>query len=432
MKHFAAVLAFCAFSLSFAFSQSEGILHTFDDGADGGNPVSGLIADSSGNFYGTTFYSSSTYGVVFQLAPPVDGGTWIENVLYSFTGGQDGANPESNLVLDAAGNLYGTTVEGGANGCGTFFQLVPGSPWTENSLVQFECGPLRNGSYLSNPGNIVMTSAGLFYGAVEIGGAFGGGWIYELAPAGSSWTYSVIHSFANNTKAPGYVDGCSPRTLILGPDNALFGTNYYCGESTGAGPGNSGTVFRLAPKGSNWNFTLLHAFGPNDDGATDGAGPQGLAIGKTGLVYGGTAYGGVPDNGIPASGTIYSLAPPFEQGQPWTHMILYSFTGGQNGDGSYPLSGVVVGNQGVLYGATAGGGSTGTASCNGFPGCGTIFELSETEGLWSETVLHSFLENGVDGNNPTAGMLLLRAGDLYGMTGQGGADNDGVAYAFHP
>jgi uncharacterized repeat protein (TIGR03803 family) len=430
MKHFVALPFLLLLSCSFALAQTEGILHTFDDGADGGNPVSGLIADSAGNLYGTTYYSSSGYGVVFQLAPPLPGGTWTENVLYSFTNGADGSVPTSNLVMDSAGNLYGTTTEGGTNGCGTFFQLVPGSPWTENSLIQFACGPTKHGSpTLSMPGNIVMTSAGVFYGVVEIGGLFNGGWIYELAPAGDSWNYSVIHSFNSNTKASGYANGCSPRTLILGPGNALFGTNFYCGQNIGNSGGGFGAVFRLSPKANNWNFTLLHGFGPNTDGDTDGAGPQGLAIGKGGVVYGSTVYGGTPNNGISGQGTIYSLTPPSEPGQPWTHAILYTFTGATNGDGAYPYSGVVVGNGGVLYGATQWGGDS---SCNSGSGCGTIFELSESGGVWSNTILHEFENNGTDGNYPGVGTLLLRAGDLYGTTEQGGANGDGIVYAFHP
>jgi uncharacterized repeat protein (TIGR03803 family) len=432
MKHFVTILAFCALTCSPAFSQSEGILHTFTDGSDGAIPVSGLIDDADGNFYGTALNSSTGYGVVFQLAPPVDGGTWTENVLYSFTNGFDGSDPQSNVVMDSGGNLYGTTIKGGANGCGTFYQLVPGSPWTENTLFAFPCGPKFEGAYYSVPGNIVLNSAtGALYGIVESGGPLDGGWVYELAPAGDSWNYSVLHSFNSNPKSSGYANGCTPKTIILAPDTGdLFGAAPYCGQTAENFSG-AGTVFRLSPNPNNspnWNFTLIHSFpAPNYLGdAPDGETPYGLAIGKGGVLYGGAAAGGSSELGL-----IYSLAQAGPS-EPWTFSILYSFTGGQNGDGSYPLSGVVVGNGGVLYGATAGGGTTGTDSCNGYAGCGTIFELSETNGLWTETVLHSFADNGVDGENPNWGALLLRAGDLYGMTTQGGADNDGVAYAFHP
>ena len=433
MKHFVSLLTFSFLACSFAFSQSEGILHTFTGGSDGAIPVSGLIDDAEGNLYGTALNSSSGYGVVFQLAPPVDGGTWTQNVLYSFTNGLDGSDPQSNVVMDSAGNLYGTTIKGGANGCGTFYQLVPGSPWTENTLFAFPCGPKFEGAYLSLPGNIVLNATtGAFYGIVESGGPLDGGFVYQLVPAGGGvWNYAIIHAFNNNSKAAGYGNGCTPKTLILAPGTGdLFGAATYCGQSSGPNEAASGTVFRLSPNPhGNWNFTLIYAFpAANYYGeAPDGMTPYGLAIGKGGVLYGGTSLGGLS----PELGTIYSLTPG-GPGEPWALTTLYSFTGGQNGDGSYPLSGVVVGNGGVLYGATAGGGTTGTESCNGYPGCGTIFELSETEGLWTETVLHSFLANEVDGNNPNWGALLLRAGDLYGMTFQGGADNDGVVYAFHP
>jgi uncharacterized repeat protein (TIGR03803 family) len=185
-------------------------------------------------------------------------------------------------------------------------------------------------------------------------------------------------------------------------------------------------VFRLSPHGSNWNFALLHSFGPIQLGYPGGAGPFGLAVGKNGVLYGGTAYGGAFNQS--GQGTIYSLTPAGPN-QPWNFSMLYVFTGAAYGDGAYPFSGIVIGNGGVLYGATQWGGD---ASCNSGSGCGTIFELAESGGVWTDTILHEFEANGVDGNYPNYGPLLLRAGDLYGMTGQGGADNDGVAYAFHP
>ena len=428
MKHFVAVLFF-ALSLTTAFAQSEGILHTFTGGSDGAIPVGGMIADSAGALYGTAIITNTIEdGLVFQLNPPVDGGTWTQAILYAFTGAADGSMPESNLIFDTAGNLYGTTIKGGSNGCGTFYQLLPGSPWTESTLYNFPCGPRFDGGNYTLPWNIVMTSAGVFYGIVQSGGPFGGGWVYELAPSGGSWNYSVLYNFNDNVKAPGYANGCTPMSLILGPKGSLYGANHYCGQTL-VNTAGLGTTWRLSPaNGSKWNFTLLHSFGPPTQADPDGSGPAGLVLGRNGVIYGGTVYGG----GLGDLGTIYSLTPPSVQGQPWTHTVLYSFTGGQNGDGSYPLSGVILGPSGVLYGATAGGGSTGSAQCNTFPGCGTIFELSETNGLWTETVLHSFADDGVDGNNPTPGTVLLRAGDLYGATTQGGAENDGVVYAFHP
>jgi uncharacterized repeat protein (TIGR03803 family) len=431
MKHFVTILAFCALTCSPAFSQSEGILHTFTGGSDGGIPVSGVIADSLGALYGTAIITNTVEdGLVYKLNPPVGGGTWTQTILYTFTDGLDGSMPESNLIFDSAGNLYGTTIKGGANGCGTFYELTAGT-WAETTLFNFPCGPSYQGSNSAWAGNIVLNPAtGIFYGVAQSGGSFGGGWVYELAPVGTSWNYSVLYQFNKNTKAPGYVNGCSPISLVLGPGTGdLFGTALYCGYVVNPPFVGSGTVFRLSPNPKHtWNFSLIHSFPAENylGQVPDGATPYGLAIGKGGVLYGGAAAGGSSELGL-----VYSLAQAGPS-EPWTFSILYSFTGGQNGDGSDPISGVVVGNNGVLYGATAGGGSTGTGLCGTYAGCGTIFELSETNGLWTETVLHSFADNGVDGENPNWGALLLRAGDLYGMTTQGGADNDGVVYAFHP
>jgi len=418
-----AALMFSA-NATLAAAQTEGILHSFSGGTvDGSVPYSGLIADSAGNLYGTTDSAGPNgYGTVFQLVPPSGGGTWTENILFSFSNGADGATPVTNLVMDSAGNIYGATGNAGANNCGTFFQLVPptgSGAWTENVLYDFPCA---FGGAISGPVSIARDpSTGIIYGSVQNGGPFNGGWIYKMVPptSGGAWTNTVLHNFTTNPSAPGYANGCVPWTLILGPNGRLFGTASYCGVG-------GGTVYRLTPPtggDTSWGFSLLYTFGSSVT-SSNGYNPFGLVFGKGGVLYGTTAVGGSS-----RYGTVYSLTPN-GTGTPWTETIVHNFTGSP--DGNYPLSGVILGPAGSFYGATAGGGLSNT-TCGAYPGCGTIFQLTPgSGGIWTETILHNFAPTGGDAINPNPGALLQRGGVLYGVSYTGGASNNGAVYAIHP
>jgi uncharacterized repeat protein (TIGR03803 family) len=155
---------------------SEKVLYSFSGGSDGANPVGALVADKAGNLYGTTSQGGSSNctagcGIVFELTPPATrGGVWSETVLCRFTGGSDGAAPESNLTFDAAGNLYGTTASGGgASHAGTVFELAPpstqGGAWTETVLYSF-----AGGSDGKSPvAGLVFDAAGNLYGTTFFG-----------------------------------------------------------------------------------------------------------------------------------------------------------------------------------------------------------------------------------------------------------------------
>jgi uncharacterized repeat protein (TIGR03803 family) len=414
-------------SATIAAAQTEGILHSFAGGtADGFEPYAGLIANSAGDLYGTAAYEGpGGQGIVYQLTPPSGGGTWTENILWSFTGASDGATPTSNLVMDSSGAIYGTTVFGGTYNCGTFFQLTPpgtgGTAWSENSLYQFPC--FGSESATQDATAIAYDPAtGIFYGILQAGGPHDGGSVYKLALSGGVWTYTTLHSFNDNSSDPGYANGCNPWSLLFGPDGDLYGTALYCGLGTG-------TVFRLsrpAGGGTGWGFHLLYSLGTSST-SPNGAYPYGLLIGLSGVLYGGTAEGG--SSGY---GTIYSLTrPQAGTGGPWTEAVIHNFAEG-SGDGIYPLSGVILGPAGSLYGATAGGGLSDT-TCGSYPGCGTVFQLIPgSGGLWTETVLHNFAAAGGDAINPNPGVLLERGGNLYGTTYNGGANGDGAVYAVHP
>jgi uncharacterized repeat protein (TIGR03803 family) len=419
---FVAIATFllCA-SVTIASAQTESVIHSFDS-EDGGEPLAGLIADQSGALYGTTSFDGPTsQGVVYKLTPPsAPGGAWTESILYAFLGTSDGSEPRSNLLMDSAGAIYGTTVSEGTFNCGTFFQLLPptgGGQWTENTLHAFSC---YQGEFQSLPGNVILNqNTGTFYGVVQLGGTYAGGYVYELAPsAGGTWNYTVLHNFNLDESAPGYANGCEPSSMVPGPNGVLYGTANECGVA-------GGTIFKLTPPttGTNWNFTLLYTFGDLPTSA-NGYGPNGLVIGKNGVLYGTTAYGGSAGFGI-----VYSLTPD-NTGPPWTETIVHSFTGGP-GDGNLPLSGVILGPAGTLYGATGGGGLSNN-TCQNFSGCGTVFQLTPSGGGWRETILHSFSPTGGDAINPNAGPLLQSFGNLYGATYAGGAGNVGTVYTVHP
>jgi uncharacterized repeat protein (TIGR03803 family) len=160
---------------------TEKVLHNFGKGDDGGTPDSSLILDAAGNLYGTTYSGGIGYGTVFQLTPGADG-KWTEKVLYRFcsiSDCTDGENPYAGLIFDA-GNLYGTTVVGGAAGDGVVFKLTPSAngKWTEKVLHTF--GEGKDGV---NPvGGLIFDSTGNLYGTTENGGSTGNGTVFEITP----------------------------------------------------------------------------------------------------------------------------------------------------------------------------------------------------------------------------------------------------------
>jgi uncharacterized repeat protein (TIGR03803 family) len=200
---------------------NETVLYSFAGGADGADPQAGLVMDATGNLYGTTSQGGSAgNGTVFKLtAPSAKNGQWTETVLYSFGAGTDGATPVGGVSLDAAGNLYGTTSLGGAYGYGTIFQLTPGSVWTENILHSFQ--NTDDGSYPY--AGLISDAAGNLYGAATEGGTNGGGTIFELTPSGGNGTFTVLYS------VPGWGISGSFRDLMLDASGNIYGTTHCDG-----------------------------------------------------------------------------------------------------------------------------------------------------------------------------------------------------------
>ncbi len=398
--------------------QKEYVLHNFGSGNDGTNPSSVLIPDSTGNLYGTTAGGGAHgFGTVFMLtANPPNG--WKETILYSFKGGRDGLGPHGGLAWDSAGNLYGTTLGGGAigqlckgtGGCGTVFELSPlaSGKWQENVLYRFK-GCQNDGCHPT--GGVVFDSTGNLYSTTTGGGDAGCGigrcgTVFELTRSSSGWRETVIYHFRGVLQG----DGSGPQAgLTFDSAGDLLGTTLAGG--TGSCKGGCGTVFELTPTSSGWQETVLHSFAGGSDGAGSWASLS-LDV-AAGILYSTTSLGG-PNN----HGTVFQLAPG--SGGGWTEEVLHSFSGGK--DGSEPFANVILDSAGNLYGTTVGGGNI---TCD----CGTVFKLVPgSDGKWTESVLHNFV-SGNDGANPQTGLLFDTAGNLYGTTSAGGNHNSyGTAF----
>jgi uncharacterized repeat protein (TIGR03803 family) len=368
-------------------------------GGGGSSPFAGLIFDAAGNLYGTTRYGGThDHGTVFQLTPNGDG-SWTKHTLHSFRH-NDGHNPLSSLIFDAAGNLYGTTSEGGAQSEGTVFQLTPNGDgsWTESVLHSF------SGSDGANPAaGVIFDAAGNLYGTTSWGGASGCGTVFELMPNGDgSWTESVLHSFNDN-------ECNTPSGLIFDAAGNLYSTTFY------GGPHDAGTVFELTPNGDgSWTESVLHSFNGSDGSGLFG----GVTFDAAGNLYGTTSWGG----GF-GHGTVFELTPNGDGS--WTEHILHSF--GKH-DGYNPQCSLIFDAVGNLYGTTNYGGS---GSACGTQGCGTVFELTPNgDGSWTESVLHKFK------NHPSAytyaGLVFDQAGNLYGTTYGDGTTTFGSVFEITP
>lgn len=323
----------------------ESVLYSFcsaTDCSDGARPVAALVFDGAGNLYGTTI-SGGTYlqGNVFKLASNQDG-SWTESVLYSFTGGADGGFPEAALILDTAGNLYSTTVEGGSGFGGTVFRLFPNSDgsWTESVIYNFT-GKDGGGPYAG----LIFDVAGNLYGTTS-GGGVGYGVIFELTPnADGSWRETVLHGFDNG-------DGAQPVAgLVFDQAGDLYGTTIYGGNvsrgrCTGSG---CGVVFKLTPNSNGtWKENVLHKFADGRDGGFPYAG---VSLDAAGNVYGTAQFGGVRlcNKGYLGCGVVFQLIPDAKGN--WKERVLHTFL---DKPGAEPPAGVVLDSAGGLYGTTAG------------------------------------------------------------------------------
>jgi uncharacterized repeat protein (TIGR03803 family) len=332
-------------------------LHKFN-GANGAIPLAGLLRDASGNVFGTTLEGGDTNcdapygcGTVFKL----DRTGKKETVLHRFTGDPDGYFPEALLVVDKAGNLYGTTYEGGTDSQGTVFRIDTARK--ENILHSFTGPPDGGGDGAFPDPGVIRDAEGNLYGVTVAGGGSGAGAVYEVSSGGEE---VLLYSFSGS-------DGAQPDSvLLLDAKGNLYGTTQNGGSSACGGTG-CGVVFELSPQSDgSWSETVLYRFcsvGNCADGESPVFGP--LVMDSGGNLYGTTYFGGASSNCDGAGcGTVFELGPSGKE------TVLHSFTGGP--DGAFPSAGVAIDASGNLYGAAGYGG----AKCYGSNTCGVVFKLT--------------------------------------------------------
>ncbi len=293
-------------------------------------PDSTLVRGPDGRLYGTTVVGGLGDGTLFGLSPagnilPSVFSNWMETLLYSFTGGSDGANPGGSLVVDSSGNIYGNAAKGGANRGGTLYEFTNGGIQVLHAFPAF-------GGDGTNPIGVVSGSDGL-YGITGSGGNMGAGTLYTTAGG-----YQVLHNFAFN-----YPEG-SPNSLAADQAGNLYGTSTYsspCGVA-------DATVSQLSPPG--WDPVPLASIGPDTLGLLSW-----ITTDALGNIYGTTNF-----DGAYFSGTVFELTCC------WNYTGLHDFAGGPN-DGAQPMAGPVVDAQGNIYGTTSYGGAYGQ---------GVVWEIS--------------------------------------------------------
>jgi uncharacterized repeat protein (TIGR03803 family) len=361
--------------------------------SDGAWPEAGVTRDAAGNLYGTTFFGGTGTGcdiyfggcgTVFKLDA-----SGAETVLHSFGGAADGANPTARVILDASGNLYGTTAFGGAFGHGTVFK-VDAISGAETILHSF-----AGGADGANPNaGVVQDTAGNFYGTTQYGGkgcnGRGCGTVFELSANGQE---DILYRFSD------VPDGASPLGgVAIDSSGNIYGTTWLGGTYS------LGAVFSLDSSG---NEKVLHSFAGGSDGANPLAAP---VLDQAGNLYGATSAGG-PNY----FGTLYRIDTTGSES------VLYSFTGGA--DGAYPYSHLLLDASGNLYG---------TASQGGCCGQGTVFEFSS--GILTALYGFSAAPNGSnpDGQIPMGGLIEDSAGNFYGTATETGPDGWGTVFELQP
>lgn len=398
-------------------------LHSFagPGAADGTSPTGGVLLGAGVNganiVYGTTPEGGAGgNGIVFALTPPKAPKTlWKETILTSFAGTTDGGVPFGSLIKGANGTLIGTTYGGTY---GTVFTLTPPVPpataWTRTVIFRFKAGSLSAAPF----GGVVRDPAtGYLYGSASQGGAFGHGTIFQLTPPASGsgeWTETILHSFQGQAAG----DGDQPSSALIRSKKTLYGT------TAAGGTAGQGTVFSqtlpnaLVPHG---HYKLLYAFQGDINGG--GAPVGGLAIDTSGALYGTTAAGGNPaPNG---GGTVFKLAAPAGGVGSWTRYTLHNFTDAT--DGSVPYAGLTLDGTGALWGMTTKGG--------GANAYGTLFKVTPA-GVGgvnaSFEVMHVFTDNQGPALPGLGGVVIDKAGRVYGSSQFGGVNGYGTIFRYQP
>ncbi len=422
---------------SMAWAAPEKTLHEFCHQAncpDGEAPYFGLTEDSSGTLYGTTYAGGlNGAGTVFSLTP--SGGKFSYKRLYSFcakTACHDGGLPQSNLIVDVAGNLYGTTTSLGAFSGGTVYELKPNAAHTKWNLVilysfcsQTDCTdgkvPAASLTYQGAESGTAYDGTSVLYGTTTQGGTGAGGTragvAYELTfQSGKTLrAEQVLYNFCSQTNC---TDGNDPWGLTIDGHGTLYGTTQSGGQN------DKGAVYEIVPK-QQVEF-VLYSFCPATN-CPDGWNPiTPLVMDANGNLYG-TARGG----GAAGWGVVFKIVP---NGVASQETVLHSFCRKANcTDGALPSAGVVIDPQGAMFGTTLIGGFYAGSNCETNIGCGTVYRLQGT----TYAVLHSFCKLGSancpDGREPLhASLLLDGSGNLFGTTSEGGYYAAGTVFMITP
>ena len=386
-----------------AQAQTYRVIHNFTNGQDGGDPAS-VIIDGAGNLYGTASSGGFGHGTVYELLHKGSG--WIFSPLYSFKGGIDGAGPSAAVVFGPDGLLYGTTYAGGVGDNGTVFDLKPSPgvclsaicPGTETVVYRFGGSP--DGA---SPGaNLIFDQVGNIFGTTTRGGSAQCkcGTVFELTPSDSGWTETVLYSFG-----AGNNDGHSPWSgVVLDSAGNLYGATAYGGLY------NDGTVFQLVPSDGGWKENILYNF----QGGSDGSEPySGVILDESGNLYGAAMVGGAS-----GGGTIFKLAP---SNGSWSFSLIYSVVGIPDTTCG-PYAALTMDGAGNLYGTTL---------CDGAYGDGNVFKLAPSGNSWTYISLHDFA-GGSDGLEPLGSVAFDASGNLYGTTSVGGLFRPGVVWEIAP
>jgi uncharacterized repeat protein (TIGR03803 family) len=379
---------------------------------DGIVPLSGLLADSAGDLYGTTELGGvHNAGVAFELVPNANKTKWTEHLLHAFCSKPsctDGQQPaEGNLIMDVNGNIYGTTQAGGKFNYGEIFRLThTANGWALKVLHSFDynngAAPLALTYVGQSSGALWDAVSPLFGTAFEGSDANDDGLAYEFVINGTTAVETVIHRF---TTAKG------PNDLLADSAGNLYGTTLEGGKY------GSGILYKLA--NGRWHQSILHNFCTIQDHCA--AGPAGrLVMDGSGNLFGVTRYGGANSScaNNDGCGTVFE----FTNG---TFDIIYNFCPVAGcADGSSPLGGVILDTSGHLFGTTSGNATLPS----------TVFELQASGGSWFESVLYTFCSqlSCTDGNDAGAPLIMDSSGDLFGTTSRDGANGDGTVFELKP
>ncbi len=378
----------------------ETVLYAFAGEPSGGGPVGDIVMDAAGSIYGTTEVGGEACflgcGTVYRLIR--QGLAYVEQDLYVFTDGLDGSVPLSGLVSDHSGALYGTTFQGGIAGAGSVFKLTPtASGYAMTTLYDFR----NKGDGACPYVGLTIGPHGELFGTTQSGGPNFVGTAFELVPGRSGYRERLLHTFGSGK------DGTFPESpLTAGAHGTLYGT------TDGGGTYNQGTVYALTPSPSGYIETILYSFSGTKLGR-DGSGPSArLTVDARGVLYGTTELGGYDNKGV-----VFKLTPT---GSGYAESVIHHFDGLRGG--AIPTTGVTLGKNGVLYGTAEWGGHH--AEC--FRRCGIVFRLTPSSSGYRFAVIHLF--SGSNGENPAGRFLPDGNGGFFGTAATGGAGGEGVVF----